>query len=318
MTTESWNRLELEEQYEEELQAFRMWMLNAGYTALTQRNYVGDVLQLLKRLDGQSIYDVKNRQIFAHLSWLKSTGVKDSTRNRKHCALISFYRALNELEMTDINPALQVKKSKTESLRAPVYLEPPEIRQLLHTVEGKYRDRNTAILMLMAYGGLRVGEVHRLNIEDYHRERKVIEVLGKGRKWRTIPLPAPVAAQLELALQDRLQPRRAQENALFVSQKGRRLSIRCIQMMVSQQIEQMSAEVQASTPEGSMASTHNHKRVSSHKLRHSYATMLIRSGTDIRTVQELLGHASIQTTTIYTHVHDKQKEEATARLAAWM
>lgn len=313
MNQANWNRLELEEHYEEELQAFQMWMSNAGYTALTQRNYTGDVLQFLRRLDGQSIYELKNRHIFAHLTWLKSNGVKDATRNRKHCALISFFRALNELEMTDINPALQVKKSKTESAKAPVYLEPREIKQLLHHVEGKYRERNLAILMLMAYGGLRVGEVHRLNLADYYPERKVIEVLGKGRKWRTIPLPQPVADQLERAIQVRITPWRAQEDAMFISQKGRRISIRYIQLMVKELFDSIYEETAA----GSSASA-NRKSISSHKLRHSFATMLIRSGTDIRTVQELLGHASIQTTTIYTHVHDKQKEEAAARLEAWM
>ncbi|MGZ9584218.1 tyrosine-type recombinase/integrase [Paenibacillus marinisediminis] len=312
MTAGDWNRLELEETYEEELQAFRLWMSNAGYTQLTQRNYVGDVLQFLRRLNGQSIYEVKNKQIFTHLAWLKSTGIKDATRNRKHCALISFYRALNELEMTDINPALQVKKSKTESARAPVYLDPQDIKRLLHSVEGKYSNRNLAILMLMSYAGLRVGEVHRLNLSDYYSERRAIEVLGKGRKWRTVPLPAPVAEQIELAIQERIEPWRAQEDALFISQKGRRISIRCIQLMVQQLIDQLD--------DGSSDRLHasNWKQVSSHKLRHSYATMLVRSGTDIRTVQELLGHASIQTTTIYTHVNDKQKEDATARLSAWI
>lgn len=313
MNCTDWNRLELEEQYEEELQAFQMWMSNAGYTALTQRNYVGDVMQFLRRLNGQSIYELKNRHVFAHLSWLKSNGVKDATRNRKHCALISFYRALNELEMTDINPALQVKKSKTESAKAPVYLEPVEIKKLLHHVEGKYKERNLAILMLMAYGGLRVGEVHRLNRSDYYPERKVIEVLGKGRKWRTIPLAQPVADQLERAMQQRIQPWRSQEDAMFISQKGRRISIRNIQLMVKQLVEAAADDVN-----DGLMSVPNRKSLSSHKLRHSYATMLIRSGTDIRTVQDLLGHASIQTTTIYTHVHDQQKQEAAARLEAWI
>ncbi|MCG7409349.1 tyrosine-type recombinase/integrase [Paenibacillus sp. ACRRX] len=312
MTATVWNRIEIEDKYEESLTAFRLWMTNAGYTVYTQRNYIGDVHQFLRTLNGKPVTDIKNLQVLSYLAQVKSTGVSDSTRNRKHCALISFYRSLNELEITDVNPALQVKKSKTESQRAPVYLEPPQIRELIQGVDGKYRNRNIAILMLMAYGGLRVGEVHRLNLSDFHRERRTIEVLGKGRKWRTVPLPEPVVQHLELSLLERLQPWRAGEDALFISQKGRRLSIRNIQSIASLLFEQMSWNDEQNKYAGKGRS------YSCHKLRHSFATMLVRSGTDIRTVQEMLGHASIQTTTVYTHVNDKQKEEAMSRLAAWM
>lgn len=291
--------------------AFRMWMSNAGYTAYTQRNYISDVHQFLFFLDGKAVTEVKNLQIFAFLTKIKQSGVSDTTRNRKHCALISFYRALNELQITDINPALQVKKSKTESARSPVYLEPTQIKDLFIHIDGKYQERNKAIMMLMAYAGLRVGEVHRLDLSHYHRERRTLEVFGKGRKWRTVPLPVPVAEQLERAMEQRLEPWRAGEEAMFISQKGRRLSIRHIQLMASDLFEQIDQHV------GNLPSSQK-RSYSCHKLRHSFATMLVRSGTDIRTVQEMLGHASIQTTTVYTHVNDKQKEEAASRLASFL
>lgn len=309
MSISSSVRNELEERYEEPLMAFRMWMANAGYTSNTVRNYISDVHQFLLFLDGMQVSQVKNLQVFAFLSKVKQSGVSDTTRNRKHCAIISFYRALNELQITEVNPALQVKKSKTASARAPLYLEPEQIRELCIHIEGKYQERNKAIIMLMAYAGLRVGEVHRLDIGNYHPERRTLEVFGKGRKWRTVPLPEPVAWQLERALEERIVPWRAGEEAMFISQKGRRLSIRHIQLMTSELFEQLQQ-----LNEGS-----RHKRsYSCHKLRHSFATMLIQSGTDIRTVQEMLGHASIQTTTVYTHVNDKQKEEAASRLASFM
>lgn len=304
-------RHELTALYEEPLEGFRLWMANAGYTEYTQRNYIGDVRQFLRTLNGKPVEEVTKMQVLAFFAQVKASGVSDATRNRKHCALTSFYRALNELEWTSVNPALGVKKSKTEMNRAPVYLEPEQLQTVLTHAGGKYYNRNLAILMLMAYAGLRVGEVHRLNMGDYHPERHTLEVLGKGRKWRTVPLPAEVAEQLQLALEERLTPWRAGEEALFISQKGRRLSIRNIQYIAEQAFEGLAAEEGVITPGRG-------RSYSCHKLRHSFATLLLRSGADIRTVQDMLGHASIQTTTVYTHVSDKQKQEAVERLLPYI
>ncbi|WP_028593718.1 tyrosine-type recombinase/integrase [Paenibacillus assamensis] len=308
---ESWTRAELTEHYTEEIEAFRLWMSNAGYTVYTERNYMGDLYSFLRSLQGKRVQDAKKLQIVSYLSQVKAAGVSDATRNRKHCALISFYRALNEFDLAETNPALQVKKSKTEMNRAPIYLEPQELRSVVQLTDGKYRERNMAVLMLMAYGGLRVSEVHRLNLSDYRPDRGYIEVFGKGRKWRTIPLPEPVIQQLNKALQERKQPRRAGEDAIFVSQQGRRLSIRNIQLIAEQTFARFQQDM-------GQATTMRKRSYSCHKLRHSFATMLVRSGTDIRTVQEMLGHSSIQTTTVYTHVSDKQKEEAAQKLSMWM
>ncbi|MBN3527234.1 tyrosine-type recombinase/integrase [Paenibacillus apiarius] len=297
--------------YEEPIEAFRLWMTNAGYTSYTKKNYMGDVIHFLRTLEGKPVEQVTKLQVLAFLAQVKSSGVSDATRNRKHCAITSFYRALNDLEITSVNPAAAVKKSKTETNRAPVYLEPDQVQQFLTRADGKYRNRNLAVLMLMAYAGLRVGEVHRLNVADYYAERHSIEVLGKGRKWRTIPLPLAVSNQLQLALKERLTPWRSGEDAFFISQKGRRLSIRNIQYIAEYAFAALQKE------EGRMRAGRG-RSYSCHKLRHSFATLLLRSGADIRTVQEMLGHASIQTTTVYTHVSDKQKEEAIQRLQPYI
>jgi site-specific recombinase XerD len=152
--------------------------------------------------------------------------------------------------------------------------------------------------------GLRVGEVHTLNLNDYSPDRRSLRVFGKGRKWRNVPVPDAVAPYLEEAIAGRLSPWRSKEEAMFISQKGRRLSIRGIQGIAAGTFERF----QQSVPEA-------HRRpYSSHKLRHSFATMLLRKGADLRTVQELLGHSSIQTTTVYTHITSREKEEAMAKL----
>ncbi len=186
----------------------------------------------------------------------------------------------------------------------PVYLDEKDIHPFLLAVEGKYANRNMAIFLLMVYMGLRVGEVHSLNVSDYSRERRTLDVFGKGRKWRTLPVPEAVCDFVEHALEERLTPWRGKEDAMFISQKGRRLAVRTIQQIATETFERFQQD----------KSIDRREAYSSHKLRHTFATMLLRKGADLRTVQELLGHSSIQTTTVYTHVTDREKEKAMDKL----
>lgn len=295
---------EIQEQYADELEAFHIWMKDAGYTGHTVKSYTGDVAEFLSSIQGKLLEQVKKLHVLSFLSRARERGVSDATRNRKHAAVNCFFKSLIELEVLTNNPASGIKKSKTEKNRAPVFLDESDLERFLQSVEGKYRTRNLAIFLLMGYMGLRVGEVHALNCKDYNAERRTLDVFGKGRKWRTLPVPEMVAELLTLAVEERLSPWRAKEEALFVSQKGKRLSIRSIQLISTETFERFQQE----------SPTHQRLHYSSHKLRHSFATMMLRRGADLRTVQELLGHASIQTTTVYTHVTSREKEEAMALL----
>lgn len=295
---------EIREQYAEELEAFHIWMKDAGYTGYTVKSYTGDVVEFLVSIKGKAVDQVKKLHVLSYLSQARERGVSDATRNRKHAAIHCFYKSLIELELVTANPAFGIKKSKTEKNRAPVFLDESGLERFLQSVEGKYRTRNLAIFLLMGYMGLRVGEVHALNCKDYNPERRTLDVFGKGRKWRTLPVPETVADLLSEALEERLTPWRSKEEALFVSQKGKRLSIRSIQLISTETFERF----QQQSPSA------QRQNYSSHKLRHSFATMMLRRGADLRTVQELLGHSSIQTTTVYTHVTSREKEEAMALL----
>ncbi|WP_172193771.1 tyrosine-type recombinase/integrase [Saccharibacillus qingshengii] len=292
------------ETYTEYLEAFLIWMQDAGYTDYTQKNYLSDVRHFLIALNGRELNTVKKIHVMSFLSSARREGAGDATRNRKHAAVQCFFKALIELELLEHNPAFGIKKAKTETNRAPVYLDERQIGVFLEAVEGKYRGRNLAIFLLMAYMGLRVGEVHALNVSHYNAERRTLQVFGKGRKWRTLPVPEAVGGVLEEAIAQRLSPWTQREEALFVSQKGRRMSIRAIQQLAADTFDRFQQDLD---PNQRIA-------YSSHKLRHSFATMLLRRGADLRTVQEMLGHASIQTTTVYTHVTNREKEEAMDRL----
>ncbi|MEK5028122.1 tyrosine-type recombinase/integrase [Paenibacillus sp. FSL M7-1046] len=295
---------ELGPDYEEELEAFLIWMKDAGFTAYTQKSYLADVREFLGSLNGRSLESVKKLQVVSYLTSVRERGVSDATRNRKHASVNCLFKALIELELLTSNPAAGIKKSKTEKNREPVYLDEVDLQRFLSAVEGKYRSRNLAVFLLMSYMGLRVGEVHTLNLSDYNAERRTLRVFGKGRKWRNVPVPEDVAPFLQQALNERLTPWLSKEEAMFISQKGRRLSIRGIQGIAADTFSRFQQEVPMV-----------HRRpYSSHKLRHSFATMLLRKGADLRTVQELLGHSSIQTTTVYTHITSREKEEAMSRL----
>lgn len=293
------NNYLIEEIYAEPLQAFTIWMKQSGYTETTKKEYRREVIDFLESLNELPVQQAGKMNVVAFLVSKQDTA-GDRTRNRTLSAIRSFYAALIDFELATRNPALDVKKSKTEKNRNPVYLEEKELEEALTYVGGRYRDRNLAIFLLMGYCGLRVGEVHRLNLSHFKKVKGTLEVLGKGRKWNEIPLPEMVIHYLCKVEEERIQPYSKKEDAFFVSQKGRRLSIRQIQKIATAIFD----EYQEDHPQ--LADL----KLSCHKLRHSFATMMLNHNVDIRVVKELLGHASIETTMVYTHVNDEQKRTA--------
>lgn len=148
---------ELEQNYEEELEAFVIWMKDAGYTAYTRKSYLADAREFLASLNGKELASVKKLHVVSYLTSVRERGVSDATRNRKHASVSCLFKALTELELLAHNPAAGIKKSRTEKNREPVYLEEAELQRFLSAVDGKYRSRNLAVFLLMSYMGLRVG-----------------------------------------------------------------------------------------------------------------------------------------------------------------
>ena len=291
------------EHYEEPITAFTLWMKQAGYSDTTKKEYAREVRNFLMYLDGLSLERIKKLTIVSYLVQEKEN-VSEGARNRSLAALRSFFKAMIDFELMSSNPAQEVKKSKMERNRKPVYLEQAQLSQTVKYIQGKYRNRNIALLLLMAYSGLRVGEVHRLNLSHYDEDKGVITVLGKGRKWNDVPLAPEVNRYMKAVKHERLEPYRKQDDAFFISQKGRRLSIRQIQKIIGEMFEGMKAE-QAEL---------QGMKLSCHKLRHSFATLMLRNQIDIRIVKELMGHTSIETTMIYTHIHDEEKKQAMSHI----
>ncbi len=298
MTLQS-KKYDIMEQYETELDAFSIIMKDKDYSILTQREYMLDIRRFLGSVYPKPVEDITKLDVMRYLTSIRKGGTGGSARNRQLSSIRTFFKFLNLMEIIKGNPALEVEKTKVEKNRIPTYLDEQELVHFFQEIDGRYVIRNVAICMLMAYAGLRVIEIHRLNLKDYHRDEEYLRVKGKGDKWRVVPLLPEIIDSLDRYMPIRIPHRSGKDIPLFTSQFGRRIARRTVQHVT----EQAFAAFQESKPE-------NEKKLSSHKLRHSFATLHIRSGTDIRSVQELLGHSSIENTQIYTHVDNKQLRAA--------
>ena len=225
-----------------------------------------------------------------------STKLKNSavTRARKVACLKSFYKYLfNKIKVIEYNPAAELDSPKVVK-RLPRYLNIDESIDLLESIDGKNAKRDYAIIVLFVNCGLRLSELVGINIASIHGD--TLTVLGKGNKERTIYLNN---ACLE-AIKDYLKIRPVEgvkdKKALFLSEIKQRISPKTVQYLVKKYIK---------------ASGLDPEKYSTHKLRHTAATLMYKHGhVDIRALQAILGHESIATTEIYTHIDDAQLRKA--------
>ena len=237
------------------------------------------------------------------LGWLTKRGLARKSVARTLAAVRGLYRYLASTEAVDTNPARAVGTPKAER-HLPGYLDRTQIDLLFQLVEarasaGRFEDlRNLAILELFYSTGMRLSELQGLNRQDIDPVSQQAKVRGKGRKERIVPVGDHASFALrnyerkreELAAQLRGKMDRT---AVFVSRTGRRLSVRGVQKIVSTFLDLIAEDAGLST----------------HSLRHSFATHLLDAGADLRAVQELLGHVSVSTTQIYTHTSVERLKE---------
>jgi integrase/recombinase XerC len=229
------------------------------------------------------------------LSHLTRRGLSRRSIARALSAVRSFYRYLHRQDLVETNPARGVSGPKVEK-HLPSYLDRSQVGSLFEAAVtraqgGAFTDvRNLAILELFYSTGLRLSELRGINAADLDMLAQQVKVRGKGRKERIVPVGdhALLALRNYEARRDdvlRGAGRSAERSAFFLSSRGRRMSTRAIQNAVSALLELVSEDAGLST----------------HSLRHTFATHLLDAGADLRAVQELLGHASVSTTQIYTH-----------------
>jgi integrase/recombinase XerD len=216
------------------------------------------------------------------------------TRARKVASLKSFYKYLfTKLKVIDHNPAAELDSPKIVR-RLPKYLNVDESIQLLENVEGKNAIRDYAILVLFMNCGLRLSELVGINLSNIRGD--TLTVIGKGNKERTIYLNKACIDAIKAYLEIRPVEGVKDKKALFLSERKQRISPNTVQYLVKKHIG---------------AAGLDKSRYSAHKLRHTAATLMYKHGhVDIRALQAILGHESISTTEIYTHIDDEQLRKA--------
>jgi len=270
-----------------------------NYSNNTIISYKNDLLQLLnylkeyKIIKRDSIKYIDPSIMRKYIVYLKKCNYSVRSICRKISTIRSFFKFLSREGMVDINPTINLITPKiVKKLPSFLYLE--EINKLIETPSGHtilgIRDR--AILELLYGTGMRVGELVNLSIRDIDLYEKTVRVFGKGSKERILPLgnPSIRAVQEYLTSRDIFRKNisldKIDQNALFLNRFGGRLSARSIRRLLIKYMKMADLN----------------KKISPHVLRHSFATHLLGGGADLRSVQELLGHESLSTTQIYTHI----------------
>jgi len=266
----------------------------------TLRNYLSDLTQfqqfVVERkwvLDSRGQVDARKIDIHMVRAFLASLtpGRKKSSVGRKIAALKRFFRYLLVTRQIDADPMTSIHSPKQEK-PLPAFLSVDDIFQLLGAIKVKtgldVRDR--AVLEVFYSTGIRVSELVGLNWADIDFRLEIVRVTGKGSKERIVPI-GEIALQ---ALLDYGQEQRKRwnrtckgENAVFLNNRGERITARSVARIVEKHLKQAGI----------------HIKMGPHGLRHSFATHLLNSGADLRSIQELLGHASLSTTQRYTHVN---------------
>jgi integrase/recombinase XerC len=263
-------------------------------SAHTIRAYGQDVAQFAEHLRAQlgrepRPEDADHLSVRGFLASLHAGGIRRVSAARKLASLRTFFRYLCREGILEKNPAAAILSPRLER-RIPGHLDEGEAAALLEVPGADDASlRARALLELLYATGIRCAELVGLDLPEVDLEARMVRVLGKGRKERVVPFGTRARAAIlaYLPARARALPR---TEALFVNRRGGRLTDRSVRTILAGRVRAIALA----------------KRISPHSLRHSFATHLLGRGADLRTIQELLGHASLSTTQRYTHVDLRQ------------
>jgi integrase/recombinase XerC len=271
----------------------------------TVRAYRTDLLNLFTHLGRLGIDSLDKVDLRALRSWLAkqhTVGHARTTLQRRAAAARVFFAWAHETGQVTTDPAANLRSPKTTRVLPPT-LDRATSAQMLDEAIASAREtggpaaaRDVAILEVLYSTGIRVSELCGLDLNDLDRERRVIRVFGKGSKERTVPLGAPALRAVDAWLaKARSQLMTDQSGwAVFIGDRGKRIDPRVVRRIVHR----------------SLRMTEGAPDLGPHGLRHAMATHLLEGGADLRSVQEMLGHASLATTQIYTHVTNERLRSA--------
>ncbi len=254
----------------------------------TTSNYKRDLTRFIEHCGDIPVRDILREHVQNWMVQGYAEGLSPVTLARRLSALRGFLDISMQAGWCEKNVAAGIRPPK-QPKRLPQTLPPEQTNQMMHATDSSSEARDLAIFSVMYGCGLRVSEAVGLNLHDVSLEAAELRVFGKGKKERVVPMPE---GAINL-LQDYLEERNGitligdgLEQALFLNQRGGRLTARSVQRMVKKRALETGADIS----------------VTPHRLRHSFATHLLAGGVDLRAIQELLGHSSLGTTERYTHL----------------
>ena len=287
----------------QDLEDFKSYIIaEKNFSKHTAKAYCSDILSFLIWIDEESCENVNFTKIRDYLHFIQKFNYKKSTIARKIASLRTFYKYLYRERKVDSNPAMSLTNPKRPK-SLPKFLTPDEVEQILNNtkIETPAGYRNRTILELLWATGMRISELSGLNFGDLNLEHNEIRVFGKGSKERIILVTDRAKNFLERYIESARAlipkgfpvPPENEDSPVFINNTGYRLQTRTVRNVINEVVEKINLP----------------KHVTPHVFRHSFATHLIENGADLRVVQELLGHASISNTQIYTHVSTQHLKE---------
>lgn len=269
----------------------RYLKLQRGYSANTLDAYIRDLEKLTDYLEseGVSLLDVKLSDLQHFAAGLHDIGIGPRSQCRILSGVRSFYRFLQLDGYRDDDPT-ELLESPVLGSHLPEVLTTAEVDALEGSIDlSKWEgQRNRAIIEVLFSCGLRVSELVNLKLSNLYLQEQYVRVFGKGSKERLVPISPRAIRELELWFYDRnlMNIKSGEEDYVFLNRRGAHLTRTMILIMIKRQAVEAGIR----------------KTISPHTLRHSFATALLEGGADLRAIQAMLGHESIGTTEIYTHI----------------
>ena len=296
----------MSEDYEKLIAAFtRHLEVERSLSVHTIRAYIGDLESLVTHLENIGVEEISQLELVHLRSWLANQQVKGGARttlSRRAVSVRLFtkWAVKNKYLTKDVAATLATPKGHRT---LPEVLEISDAKLAMDSLATRAAEeespialRDVAMVEMLYASGARVAELCGLDLNDVDYDRQTIRVLGKGNKERTIPVGNPAIRALNAYLKDARDSLKnsKSDNALFLGARGKRIDQRTVRTVVYDALQAIEGI----------------ERMGPHALRHSAATHLLAGGADLRTVQEILGHASLATTQIYTHVSTERLQKA--------
>jgi len=286
------------------LEDFKLYLeVEKNYSKHTVRAYASDILSFLIWQNEGNLKDVNYEKLKQYLAFMQKFNYSKTTTARKIAALRTFFNYLYREKITDTNPAKGIHSPK-RSKNLPKFLTEEETETIIRNIKSDTPSgyRNKVIVELLYSSGMRVSELSGLNFSNLNIENNEIRVMGKGSKERIVLISDRVKELIKTYIKtvrpllntEGPKTETTEDSPLFINKTGFRLHPQSIRVAIKETVNMIQLP----------------KNVTPHVFRHSFATKLLNHGADLRIVQELLGHASISNTQIYTHVTVERLKEA--------